>query len=99
MTNIKKKIEKGMSKILLNCDTATLLITKQALSSINCVEGIQLRMHLAVCSFCRAFKGQSELINRQIKQWSTIDPDNPVLHLSDEQKQKMKEHLKSIGTP
>lgn len=97
MSSIKKSWEKGVTKVLLDCDTATMLITRQSVDSIPCTRRIQLRMHLAVCVFCRAFKEQTEFITRQMKQWASIDPENLVLSLTDEQKQKMKEHLRSAG--
>lgn len=97
MSSIKKTWEKGVAKLLLDCDTATLLITKQSVDSIPCTKRIQLRMHLAVCVFCRSFKEQTEFITRQMKQWAQIDPENLILTLSDEQKERMKEHLRSAG--
>ena len=97
MNSLKKSWEKGLNKVLLDCDTATLLITKQSLASVSCVEQVQLRMHLTICVFCRSFKEQTEFITRQMKQWAQIDPDNLILSLSDEQKKTMKEHLRSAG--
>ncbi|MBN2637707.1 MAG: hypothetical protein JXR65_01320 [Bacteroidales bacterium] len=97
MSSLKNIVSKGFSKVLLDCDTATLLITKQSLDSAGSMERVQLKMHLAVCSFCREFKKQSEFIHQQIKNWAEIDPDHLIITLSDEQKQKMKEHLSASG--
>lgn len=82
---------------MLDCNSATLLMTKQSFDSVSCVERIQLKMHLSVCSFCRAFKKQSDFIQLQIKKWSEVDPDHPVITLSDEQKEKLKERIKASG--
>ncbi|MBN2614450.1 MAG: hypothetical protein JXR71_02040 [Bacteroidales bacterium] len=97
MSNIKKRLEQGMTTLLLDCDTATMLITRQSVEAIPCTKRVQLRLHLAVCSLCRSFNEQSGFISQQIKQWATIDPEHLDLHLSDEQKNRMKEHLRSAG--
>lgn len=94
MNKAKKLWMKSMDKIMLNCDTATLLITKGEFTKLSCMEQMQLKMHLAGCKFCRLFKKQSEFISYAIRQADSIpEKGNLRLHLTREQKQKMKEKM------
>ncbi len=82
---------KSMDKIMLSCDTATLLITKGEFTRLKCVEQLQLKMHLAGCKFCRRFKEQSEFISYALRQADRIPEKEQLrLHLSDEQRKRLK---------
>ena len=93
MNRLKKIWGKGMDKIMLNCDTATLLITKGEFEKLSCREQLQLKMHLAGCKFCRRFKKQSEFISYALKQAAFPPKENLSLRLSEEQKQRIKEKM------
>ncbi len=94
MNKIKNTLSKGMDKIMLNCDKATLLITKSEFTKLSCVERLQLKMHLAGCKFCRRFKQQSEFISYAIRQSEQFpSKENLKLRLTDEQKQAIKEKM------
>ncbi len=81
---------------MLNCDTATLLITKGEFTKLSCVEKLQLKMHLMGCKFCRRFKQQSEFISYAIRQADRIpEKGNLRLYLTDEQRERLK---KKIGS-
>ncbi len=83
-----------MDKIMLSCDTATLLITKGEFTRLKCVEQLQLKMHLAGCKFCRRFKEQSEFISYALRQADRIpEKESLRLHLTETQKQRMKKTL------
>lgn len=86
---------KSMDKIMLSCDTATLLITKREFTRLSCVEQLQLKIHLAGCKFCRRFKQQSEFISYAIRQADRIPPDKGSLrlHLTDEQRKRLKKKM------
>jgi len=64
---IKRLMVESMDKIMLNCEEATFLITKSEIAKISCIKKLQLKMHLAGCSFCRRFKLQSEFINNNLQ--------------------------------
>jgi len=53
-----------LKKISYNCKQATFLIEKKQITKLTFREKIELRIHLAGCSFCRIFERQSILINR-----------------------------------
>ena len=80
---------KSMSKIMLNCETATLLITKSEFEELGCASKMKLKMHLAGCRFCRSFSEQSKVISKQFVDIKTIDPQKLRIHLSEEQKSKL----------
>jgi hypothetical protein len=95
MNTAQKIWIKSMDKIMLNCDTATLLITKGEFTRLSCMEKVQLKMHLAGCKFCRRFKQQSEFISYAIRQADQIpEKEGLRLHLTEEQKKKIKEKVK-----
>ena len=85
MSSLKKNIKKSMHAIMLDCDTATLLLTKREYTKLSCIEKMKLSMHLAGCKYCRRFAKQSNTISHQISQMSKID-DEHHHHLSEEQK-------------
>jgi len=78
-----------MTYVMLNCDKATFLVSKSEFTKLGCVENIKLKMHLMTCSACRLFVYQSKYISRQITLIGTIDPDNLVLKLSENQKKHL----------
>jgi hypothetical protein len=89
MSKLKETMVKSMDKIMLNCDQATLLVTKAGVDKIGCVKNIQLRMHLMGCKFCRTFARQSELIADQLNKDKVIDSEKLKVHLSVDQKDRM----------
>lgn len=93
MTKLKKIMMKGMNKIMLDCDTATLLITKGEFEQLGCISKLKLKMHLASCSFCRNFYNQSKYISTQLNDFKSIDPQNLRLHLSEEQKGRLNKKI------
>lgn len=93
MKKIKKILADGMTLIMLNCDKATFLISKNEVSELKCIERTKLKMHLISCSYCRRFAKQSKFITNQINSMSTIDPNNLKLKLTDTQKVNIQKHI------
>ncbi len=94
MNKAQKIWMKGIDKIMLSCDTATLLITKGEFTRLSCVERMHLKMHLAGCKFCRRFKEQSEFISYAIRQADRIpEKENLHLYLTAEQKKHIKRKM------
>ncbi len=90
MSWTKERMVKGMNKIMLSCDEATLLVTKSEFVRLSCNEQVRLKMHLVTCKFCRRFKKQSEMISLQIHKLDlNFDKKELQLHLSEEQKARM----------
>jgi hypothetical protein len=94
MTKLKDMMMRGMSKIMLDCDTATLLITKGEFEQLGWLDKIRLKMHLPSCKFCRNFSEQSKYITTQLNEMKSIDPKKLKLHLTDEQKSRLNKTLK-----
>lgn len=98
MSSIKKLLIKGMNSVMLDCDTATLLITKEDFVKLSCREQVQLKMHLISCKLCRRFKSQMQLMDSYLQVWHPVDSSSkPFLHLSNEQKEKMKKKLMNVN--
>ncbi|VAW30288.1 hypothetical protein MNBD_BACTEROID07-1583 [hydrothermal vent metagenome] len=94
MNKVQQIWVRSIDKIMLSCDTATLLITKGEFTRLSCVERMQLRMHLAGCKFCRRFKEQSEFISNTIRQADRIpEKENLHLYLTEEQKRHIKRKM------
>jgi hypothetical protein len=89
MSAMKDIMMKGMQKIMLDCERASLLATKSDFEKLNCVRRTQIKMHLATCKFCRAFAEQSKLISQQLEVMKEIDADNLQLHLTGPQKESL----------
>src|ERR1700757_4265209 len=59
----------GVSKWNLCCKQATyLLLKKEELTKLSFKDETALKFHMAICKFCRAFKKQSEIMNRLISE-------------------------------
>ena len=63
MKNILMKV---MNKVMLSCDSATYLITRNEFEKVNCVKRMQISMHLKGCKYCRQFAEQSKYISLQL---------------------------------
>ncbi|MCF6171471.1 MAG: hypothetical protein L3J66_10890 [Bacteroidales bacterium] len=94
MTKLKKIMVRSMSKIMLNCENATLLITKSEFEELGCASKMKLKMHLAGCRFCRNFSEQSNAISRHVVDIKTINPQKLRVHLSEEQKSRLSKTIK-----
>ncbi len=91
MSKIRQIWIKGMNKVMLSCDTAAFLITKNEFIKLSSTEKIKLKLHLASCKFCHRFKKQSKLISLQIhKMNENLNRNHLTFMLSEEQKRQMK---------
>ncbi|HDO26801.1 MAG TPA: hypothetical protein ENH02_01665 [Bacteroidetes bacterium] len=95
MSNKKSNIKKGMEKIMLDCDHATYLVTKRDYESLNCIQKMQLKLHLASCKFCRMFAEQNKIISETINDIKVVDREHLHVHLNEEQKSKLKKTIES----
>lgn len=95
MSNLKEIYIKGMNAIMLDCDRAALYATKNDFKSLGCIKRMQLKMHLSGCEFCRTFVEQSKIITSQINEMKEIDGDNLKIHLTENQKEHLRETVES----
>ena len=93
MSNFSKHMIGAMNKIMLDCDTATLYVTKRDYVKLGCVNSIKLRMHLMGCKFCRKYAQQSLTISHHISQLSIVEKDNLRHQLSNDQKNSIVKKL------
>lgn len=89
MSKMKKIWMKGMNDVMLDCDTATYLITRSEFDKVNCVKRMQLKMHLAGCKYCRRFAEQSKYISEQLNKARNPDTQKRSICLTEKQKQKI----------
>ena len=94
MSKMKDIMVKGMNKVMLDCDHATLLAVKAESENVGCVKRMQLSMHLMGCKFCRAFVRQSKTISQQVDAMKTIDPEHYEVELTPEQVNSLKKVIK-----
>jgi len=64
-------MEGMMSKMMLSCKKATELIEKQWVVRLSMQENIQLKMHTTMCSACKEYQKQSEIIERVLERMNT----------------------------
>ncbi len=93
MKGLKKIMNSGMTRIMLDCDKATLLISKKEVVELKCIERTKLKMHLITCKYCRRFAEQSKFISNHISSMSVIDPNNLKLKLTDSQKADLQKNI------
>lgn len=74
----------------MSCKKASYIIEKRNLTKLNLMEKVSLKFHLAICHLCRKYEADSAALNRLLHSFNT-HPSN--LHLSDDQKLKLKERL------
>ena len=98
MSKMKEMVVKGMNMVMLDCDRATYLATKNEIESVGCVQRMQLKMHLMGCKFCRTYSKQSNLINKQMDNMKELDTDNLLLHLTGEQKNRLQQTVEKHNT-
>ncbi|MEN9685075.1 MAG: hypothetical protein RLZZ28_861 [Bacteroidota bacterium] len=77
-----------MKLIMISCQEATYLISKKEEKKLRWFEKIKLSAHLMLCSFCRKFEKQINLIIKQVQN------NEFSATLSDETKGKIKTALK-----
>ena len=86
MSNMNKIMMKGMNKIMLSCDMATYLITRNEFGKLNYAKRMQLSMHLAGCKYCRRFAEQSKYITEQLNKLKDLKKQGISISLTEEQK-------------
>ena len=93
MGSMKDIMVKGMNKVMLSCEEASLVATQNDLDKVSCAKRLQLRMHLMGCKFCREFARQTKMINTEIDRMKEIDPAHLEVHLSPSQKKRLQEAI------
>ncbi len=61
---------------VLSCEKATFLIEKQLHTSLSPLEKLQLRIHLSLCNYCRAYKGKAIFLNKLLSDERTMNETN-----------------------
>ena len=89
MSRMKKIMMKRMNEVMLSCDKATYLITRNEFEKLGCIKQLQLKMHKAGCKYCRRFAEQSKYISEQLNKIRTPEGQKHFLCLSEKQKQKI----------
>ena len=74
-----------MHWMMLSCEDATLLITKKSEEKLSIKKRMQLSIHLMSCKLCSTYASDTEVIDRQIKDFRK----EPIQteHLRDTKKQ------------
>jgi hypothetical protein len=93
MSGMKEIMVKGMNKVMMDCEQATMASTRNDLEPLGFMKRLQLRMHLMGCKFCREFAKQSKQVNGELDQMKEIDPQNLKVHLAHDQKERLNETI------
>jgi len=76
-----------MGLFSISCKKATYLSSKKEEGKLSWIEKIQLRSHMTICSLCRLFESQTQIIAHHAKHAICKDT------LTDEVKNKMSDAL------
>lgn len=80
---------------MISCKRATELVSRGLDVPLSAGERVRLMAHLFICSFCRRFKRQMELIRMALKQSQEQGIDSEAeIKLSAEEKLQMLEQIK-----
>ena len=85
----KVKSMKGLiSRLLLSCEQASILVIKKEENKLSQTEKFQLWMHSSICGLCKEFDSQNNFINTNLEfHYNNQEGD---LKLSENDKKKMK---------
>lgn len=61
---------------VLSCEKATFLIEKQLHAPLSPLEKLQLRWHLSLCNYCRAYKDKAIFMDKLLADERTMDESN-----------------------
>jgi hypothetical protein len=81
-----------MALLLQSCSTVARNISKAFEVKLSAAEKGQLLLHLALCSHCRAFRKQLDLMHAALRDY----PDRLPEHLSEHTRDKIVEQLTSL---
>lgn len=74
----------------LSCIKSTVLIEKKELFGLSIIENVKLSFHLSICSSCKDYKRQSQLIDAALRQQFVTK-----LEFTEAEKQEIINKLKS----
>jgi hypothetical protein len=81
-----------MSRLMLSCEQASLLVIKKEENKMSQIEKVQLWFHSSICGLCKEFDGQNNFINTNLEFHFNNGQDGN-LELSKADKEKMKDAL------
>ena len=85
--NHHNKLIKDKMPMMISCDEATYLISKNEHQSLGFIKWIQLKMHLLMCVYCRRYEKQIRYISKVIHKLK-LSPDNKISNYQLNRKQK-----------
>lgn len=68
---------------MISCRQSTEWVVKKADEKLSVKQNLQLLSHLAICSFCRFFNQQNELIDKAV--YKNVQMQSPFLGINDKE--------------
>lgn len=65
--SIRKKIITAAGRLMMSCDKATLLLSRQQHERLSLGSRLHLKLHLLTCHACRNFHKQITILNNGLK--------------------------------
>ncbi len=93
MSSLKTKIYRGMNKVMLDCETAGLFVAQKEYDKLSLLNRIKLWLHLLTCRHCREFARQSRSITYYMRVLGSINENEPIHKLNEEQKKHIIEEI------
>ncbi|PCI26916.1 MAG: hypothetical protein COB67_09635 [SAR324 cluster bacterium] len=82
-------------KMKLNCEEISELLSASLDRRLSLAEKLSLRLHWAMCKFCREYKRQMLMIHQALSHWKKTAPQSEDLQLSLKAKQSIKDILQN----
>lgn len=90
--NHNNKLLKDKMPLMISCDEATYIISKNQHEKIGIKKWIQLKIHLMMCVYCRRYEKQIRLITKIINKIKSFPETNSSEYkLTSTQKKSLKE--------
>lgn len=86
-----------MNWLLFSCQQATELVEKREFVSLSLIESIRFKAHILVCSACRSYKKQSDLIGKMVHRMAnSAISEQKALKMDTTAKAKIVQKLKEV---
>jgi predicted anti-sigma-YlaC factor YlaD len=85
--------KKVIHLFVLSCEKATFLIEKQLHTTLSPLEKLQLRGHLSLCKYCRAYKEKAIFMDKLLADERITNESNHLF--TEEEVGDLKEKIKS----
>ncbi|TKG90386.1 hypothetical protein EYV94_23550 [Puteibacter caeruleilacunae] len=87
-------MQKLIDLFILNCKQATLFIEKKKEGKLSFIRNLQLKLHMKACVYCRLYKKQSHIIDKETIELAKYCSHSSELRMSENKKEETQRRIK-----